>query len=105
MTHQFVFPDDLNPVPGNRMPPAVVPDDYTAESLHFAARIDGIAFRKPGQMVFFLDGRRSAVCHLTDDETAWLDAGVLTPLQVASHHAASKYTRFTRRTVGRTLFD
>lgn len=101
----FIFPDDLDVLTRERLNLPDIPDSWRNETDCFATRVSDINFRKPGQMTFCLDGRKSGICDLTDHESGWLDMGLVTPAQLASHYAASRYTRFSRQAVQKTLFD
>lgn len=103
-TEIFVFPNDLDNLTMERLKLSPVPEDWVSKGLCYAERISNISFRKTGQMVFFLDGRKSEICYLASEETGWLDAGVVSPIQMACRYAA-KRTRFSRNTVLKTLFD
>lgn len=101
----FVFPDDLERLTLERLQLPPVPQDWNQHEATYAGRVGGINFRKPGELTFLLDGRKSGTCRLTAEESGWLDAGLVTALQIACHYAASKDTRFSRTPVQITLFD
>lgn len=104
-TDVFVFPDGLDNLTRERLQLPEIPQDWLKDAELYSGRISGIRFRKPGQMVFCLDGRKSNICYLTAEEAGWLDVGDVTPEQLACHYAAARYTRFTRNPVQKTLFD
>ena len=101
----FTFPDGLDVLTKKRLLLTDIPMGWWADVEHYTTRISDISFRKPGQMTFCLDGHKSGICHLTADETRWLDTGVLLPVQLAAHFAANRYTRFSRNPIQKTLFD
>lgn len=100
----FTFPDDLDKLTCQRMNLNRMPERIDEEE-YYKERISNIIFRKPGQMTFCLDGRKSGVCYLTADEAGWLDTGMITPIQIACRYAANRFTRFTRNPIQKTLFD
>lgn len=103
--YNFVFPEGLDLITRQRLHLPEVPAEWFGNNDFFATRVSEISFRKPGQMTFCLDGRKSGTCHLTPEEKGWLDAGIVTPKQMAAHYAANRYTHFSRNPIQKTLFD
>ena len=101
----FVFPDELDRLTRERLGIEPVPHDYFRDTEAYIPRISNISFKKPGQMIFYLDGRKSQMCQLTAQEMAWLDVGDVSFLQMAAHYAALRWTHFSRKPVQMTLFN
>lgn len=89
------FPLDVWQLSLDRLPVRGVWADYLSGTDCFLSRITDINMVSDTSLRFRLDGLQRSIVHLSAEESGWLQAGLLAPLQVAAHHAARRGVRFS----------
>jgi len=89
------FPLDVWQLSLDRLPMREVGADYLSNTDSFLSRITDIKMMSDTSIRFRLDGLQGSTVHLSAEESGWLQTGLLTPLQVAAHHAARRGVRFS----------
>ena len=102
---EALFPDCLYHETVDRLHVQQVPDDYLKDIYWYAGRISDIKFKDNLSFRFYMDGRKSGKYCLSERERAWLETGLLEPVQIAAHYAAAQWPDGRRIAEQKGLFD
>ena len=111
MDQTFIFPDGLQDITLDRLTIDLAQVDTFKAGLDttYRDRITDIDIKcKAGEswtMRFTLDDRRSGKCDISADKQAWLDAGLVSLVELAMSFCKGIKPGVSRKAVQRSLFD
>lgn len=105
MNQNLPFPDDVQLLTLERLGCQPLPKSFAEDSHYYTGRIDGITFKGDNRMQFRIDGRKTGWISVYPDELAWLEAGLVTPFEMAVHFLMIRRVLPSQKAVQNSLFD